>query len=161
MEVRLRDEAGNTGDPASTVIRFDDSPPGNVDPEDPAGWISSDELPLRQPIERATAGGPSGIGGYAIAVSGGSPVRPCATDVCSPAELALAGDSDNRIAVIPTLAEGNHWVTAVAASGARLSSRQPGSTLVRVDRTEPETSISGLPGGWVEPTGDSDRDRDR
>jgi hypothetical protein len=149
VEVRLKDEAGNLGSPASAVIRFDDSPPGNVKPEEPEGWISDDELPLEQPIERAAAGGPSGIEGYAIAVDAGGPTRPCAADICSPSELALSGGPDSRVARITTLPEGSHWVSAVAASGARLSSRQPGSTLLKVDRTNPETSISGIPDGWV------------
>ena len=149
VEVRLRDEAGNLGEPASAVIRFDDSPPGDVLPEDPAGWISEDELPLSQPIERATPGGPSGIGGYAVAVAAGGPVRPCAGEICAASELALSGGPDSRVATISGLTEGNHWVSAVAASGARLSSRQPGSTLLRVDRTDPETTLSGVPAGWV------------
>lgn len=149
VEVRLKDEAGNLGDPASTVIRFDDSPPGDVEPEAPQGWISDDELPLRQPIERAAAGGPSGIGGYAVAVSTGGPARPCAGEVCAPSELALADGPDSRVTTIAGLSEGNHWVSAVAASGARLSSRRPGSTLLRVDRTDPETLIAGVPNGWV------------
>ena len=149
VEARLRDEAGNLGDPATAVIRFDDSPPGDVEPENPLGWISDDELPLSQPIERAAAGGPSGIGGYAIAVSTGGPARPCAGDVCAPSELALTGGPDSRVVTIAGLSEGSHWVSAVAASGARLSSRQHGSSLLRVDRTDPETSITGVPNGWV------------
>jgi hypothetical protein len=149
VEVKLKDQAGNLGVPASIVIRFDDSPPGDVRPEQPDGWISDDELPLEQPIERAEAGGPSGIGGYAIAVDSSGPARPCAADICSPSELALSGGADSRVARIVNLTEGNHWVSAVAASGARLSSRRPGSTLLKVDRTDPETSISGIPEGWV------------
>ena len=149
VEFRLRDEAGNLGNAASVVVRFDDSPPGDVAPEEPAGWISDDELPLRQPIERAAAGGPSGVGGYAVAVSSAGPARPCAAEVCEPSELAVAGGPDSRIAPVGYLPEGSHWVSAVAASGARLSSLRPGSTLVRVDRSDPETTVSGVPAGWV------------
>ncbi len=149
VEVRLKDEAGNLGGPASTTIRFDDSPPGDVEPEAPRGWISDDELPLDLPIERAVAGGPSGIGGYAIAVSSHGSVRPCLEPVCSASELALADGPESRIATIANLPEGNHWVSAVATSGAGLSSRRPLSTLLRVDRTDPEVSVSGAPTGWV------------
>ncbi len=149
VEVRLRDEAGNLGGPASVVARFDDSPPGDVVPEEPFGWISKNELPLSQPIERATAGGPSGISGYAIAVTADGPAHPCAGEVCAHSELALAGGPDSRVATIASLPEGNHWVSAVAVSGARLSSRQPGSALLRVDRTDPETTLSGVPPDWV------------
>ncbi len=149
FELRLRDEAGNLGDPASTLFRFDDSPPGNVSPEEPPGWISDDELPLLQPIEKADSGGPSGVGGYAVAVSADRLLPPCAAPVCLPDEMALAAGADSRVVVIDRLGEGSHWVSAVAASGAMLSSRQPGSSVVRVDRTDPETSLSGLPTGWV------------
>jgi hypothetical protein len=69
VEFRLRDEVGNLGSPASAVVRFDDAPPSDVDPEAPSGWVSADELPLRQPVETADAGGPSGVTGYAVGVS--------------------------------------------------------------------------------------------
>ncbi len=130
-------------------VRFDDSPPGDVSPESPSGWVSEDELPLRQTIEKADAGGPSGVGGYAIAVSPDGLLAPCAGPICLAEEMAVTSGADGRIAVIDRLVEGSHWVSAVAASGAMLSSRQPGSTVVRVDRTDPATSISGLPAGWV------------
>ncbi len=149
VEFRLRDQAGNLGQPAASNVRFDDSPPGDVSPESPSGWISEDELPLRQPIEKAWSGGPSGIGGYAVAVSADRMLPPCAGPICLEEEMALLAGPDSRVAVIDRLQEGSHWVSAVAASGAMLSSRQPGSTVVRVDRTDPETTLSGLPPGWV------------
>jgi hypothetical protein len=149
VEFRLRDEAGNLGSPASAIIRFDDSPPGDVSPEEPAGWISEDELPLRQPIERAVAGGPSGVGGYAVAVASDRALHPCAAAICLPGEMAIAAGPDNRVAVLDRLPEGSHWISAVAASGAMLASRQPGSTVVRVDRSDPETALDGVPSGWT------------
>ncbi|MEX1219248.1 MAG: hypothetical protein WEB05_02550 [Solirubrobacterales bacterium] len=149
VDVRLRDKAGNLGAPASTVVRFDDSPPGDVEPEAPGGWISDDELPLRLPVKRAVSGGPSGIGGYAVTVSNSGPTRPCASGFCSLSELTPTGGPDSRSVMITGLLEGNHWVSAVAASGAGLSSLRPGSALLRVDRTDPETSISGVPTEWV------------
>ena len=149
FEWRLRDQAGNLGEAATVNVRFDDSPPGDVSPEPPAGWISDDELPLQQPIEKAAPGGPSGVGGYAIAVSPDRVIAPCAGPICLPEEMALASGPDGRLAVIDRLEEGSHWISAVAASGAMLSSRRPGSTVVRVDRTDPETRLTGLPAGWV------------
>ena len=149
VEFRLRDQAGNLGDPASTMVRFDDSPPGDVSPEPPPGWVSQDELPLPQQIEKAESGGPSGVGGYAIAVSSDRILPPCAGPICLAEEMAVTAGPDSRVAVIDRLDEGSHWVSAVAASGAMLSSRQPGSTVIRVDRTDPETSLTGLPAGWV------------
>lgn len=148
VEVRLTDEAGNLGEPASTLIRFDNSPPGDVRPLLPSGWISEDELPLEVPIERAVSGGPSGIGGYAIAINPGGPIPPCSPDLCAASELVLVDDPEVPVATISGLAEGSHWITAVAASGAGVASRQPGSRLFRVDRTDPESVLSGQPAGW-------------
>ncbi|MCO5314595.1 MAG: hypothetical protein M9938_00295 [Solirubrobacterales bacterium] len=148
LELRLRDSAGNLGAPARTTLRFDDRPPGNVAPEPPAGWISADELPLRQPIEQASPGGPSGIGGYAIAVSADGPTAPCPTGICLAPQYALGGGAEDRIGSIPGLAEGSHWISAVASSGAAVSSTAPGSTAVRVDRTPPRVTLDGVPTGW-------------
>jgi hypothetical protein len=150
VEFRLVDSAGNVGAPAPVLIRFDDSPPGNVQPEPAPGWVSADEFPLEQTVEAATAGGPSGIAGYAISVSGAGPVRPCAAAICEPGELKLSGGADDRVAYINNLQEGSHWISTLAASGAWVSSRSTGTTVVRVDRTDPESSISGVPAGWVD-----------
>ncbi len=149
VEVQLRDSAGNFGAESVTTIRFDDGRPSDVRPETASGWISADELPLRQPIERAEAGGPSGVGGYALAVSGGGPAHPCPSGNCLPFELSLKDGPDQRTETIGGLSEGIHWISAVAASGAGLSSEQPGSTVVRVDKTEPLTVLEGVPGEWV------------
>lgn len=148
LEVRLRDAAGNLGQPARTTVRFDDRPPGDVAPEPPAGWVSADELPLRQVIGRAEPGGPSGVGGYALAVSPSAPAAPCPTGICRPADLTVAGGAEQRTGLIPGLEEGSHWVSAVAASGAGVASAVPGSTVVKVDRTAPSVRLTGLPEGW-------------
>ncbi|MBK8293914.1 MAG: hypothetical protein IPK93_03730 [Solirubrobacterales bacterium] len=149
VEVRLRDSAGNLGPPSSTTLRFDDASPGDVAPEPPPGWISSDELPFLQEIERAEAGGPSGVGGYALAVSRTGPVAPCPTGVCQPLELSLNDGIDDRVVRLNDLSEGNHWVSAVAASGARVASETAGTRILRVDKTDPVTSLKGLTNGWV------------
>ena len=149
VEVQLRDSAGNLGPESVTTVRFDDGRPSNVRPEPAPGWVSSDELPLRQPIERAEAGGPSGVGGYALAVSTAGPSDPCPSGSCLPFELDLKGGPDQRTGTIGGLAEGVHWISAVAASGAGMASEQPGSRLVRIDKTEPVTVLSGVPGEWV------------
>ena len=149
LEVTLRDEAGNIGAPGSTILRFDDGRPGDVSPEAASGWISADELPLRQPVEEAEPGGPSGVGGYAIEVSRGAPVSPCPSGSCAPGDLTLDDGPGSRTAIIQNLAEGSHWVSAVAASGAKLASENAGSTLLRVDKTVPEVELSGVPRGWV------------
>ncbi|MBK5232534.1 MAG: hypothetical protein JJE13_06100 [Thermoleophilia bacterium] len=149
VEVRLRDGAGNLGSPNSTTLRFDDARPGDVVPEVPPGWISADELPFEQEIERAEPGGPSGVGGYAFAVSRTGPVAPCPTGVCQPLELSLNAGIDDRVAELNDLSEGSHWVSAVAASGARVASEAVGTRVIKVDKTDPVTKLEGLPGGWV------------
>ncbi len=149
VEVRLRDAAGNLGRPARTTVRFDDRPPGDVAPEPPSGWVSADELPLRQVIGKAASGGPSGVRGYALAVSRSAPAAPCPSGLCLEPELALTGGVDDRTGLIPGLADGSHWVSAVAASGAGVASENPGSTLVKVDRSAPSVRLEGAPTGWV------------
>lgn len=145
----LVDGATNLGQPAETMLRFDDRPPGNVKPEPPEGWISKDELPLEQEIERAVPGGPSGIAGYALAVSSQGPVKPCETVVCLAPEITLSQGADRRTGSIGGLTEGSHWISATAVSGAHKSSLEPGSTEVKVDRTAPHSVISGVPSEWV------------
>lgn len=149
VTVSLRDAAGNLGAPASAVARFDDRPPGDVSPEPQPGWVSGDELPLRQVVERAEVRGLSGIGGYALAVAQAGPATPCPSGLCLAPQFALTGGIDDRVGSIPGLAEGSHWVSAVATSGASVSSLTPGSTVVRVDRTAPRVNLAGIPGGWA------------
>lgn len=149
VELRLRDAAGNLGEPATTLARFDDRAPGDVAPEAPGGWISADELPLRQVIERAEARGPSGIGGYALSVASDGPIGPCPSGRCLDPPFALTGGADDRIGSIPGLTEGTHWVSAVASSGASVASENAGSIQVRVDRTPPRVTIGGLTGKWA------------
>lgn len=147
--VTLFDGGYNIGQAAETTLRFDDRPPGNVSPEPASGWISRDELPIAQEIEKAEAGGPSGISGYALAVSEHGPAQPCVTVVCLAPEITLSGGAENRTGTIGGLAEGDHWISAAAVSGASKSSLEPGSTVVQVDKTPPTSSISGVPNEWV------------
>lgn len=149
VRIHLVDSALNFGSGAEVTVRFDDRPPGNVSPEPASGWVSKDELPLTQEIERAEAGGPSGITGYSLAVSDGGPTSPCQTDICLAPELTLNGGADVRTGSVDGLTEGTHWISAVAVSGASKSSLDPGSTSVRVDKTPPSTSIDGVPADWV------------
>lgn len=149
VTIHLLDGALNLGAAAHSTIRFDDRPPGDVEPEAAEGWISRDELPITQRVERAEPGGPSGISGYALAVAVDGPSRPCETVICLAPEVTLTGGADSRTGSIGGLAEGEHWISAVAVSGASRSSLEPGSTMVQVDRTPPESEISGVPNQWV------------
>jgi hypothetical protein len=149
MVIYLLDSALNLGEPAEVTVRFDDRPPGNVEPEPASGWVSTDELPIQQEIERAEAGGPSGVSGYALSVSKEGPAPPCETIICLAPEITLSGGADTRTGSIGGLNEGNHWISAAAVSGASKSSLEPGTTMVQVDKTPPESTISGIPGTWV------------
>ena len=148
-ELRFRDRAGNLGSPASAILRFDDQPPSEVEPEEPPGWLSADHFPYRQGLSPARPGGPSGIAGYALDFSGPEgPGNPCADPICQPAELDLDGGPDDRVASVDTLPEGRGWFSAVAVSGAGIPSREARSVPLDVDLTPPSSSLDGLPDGW-------------
>ena len=149
VSVRLVDASGNVGTASTATLRFDDGRPGDVAPEAKPGWVSADELPLDQTIERASVGGPSGIDGYAVSVSKDAPETPCPSGSCGAGDLALAGGQDDRTVTIPDLTEGDHWITSVAASGAGLASESARSIEVHVDKTDPSTVLEGVPNDWV------------
>ena len=149
VSVKLVDSAGNVGQPANATLRFDDGRPSNVAPEEADGWLSSDEFPLRQTIERADPGGPSGVDGYAVAISRTGPGNPCPTGSCDDDDLSIAGGAETRTVTIPDLSEGNHWVSSVAASGAGLASETPKTVELHVDKTDPATTLEGVPTTWV------------
>ncbi|HTU15573.1 MAG TPA: hypothetical protein VMF31_10270 [Solirubrobacterales bacterium] len=149
IEVRLRDMLGNFSLPESTWIGFDDSRPSDVSPEAATGWLSADEFPYEMEIERAQAAGPSGISGYAVSISGNQAARPCPAGSCLRGELSLSSGADARTVTIDRLGEGVHWVSAVGVSGAGLASAVPGEERLRVDRTEPVSTVEGVPQGWA------------
>lgn len=154
VEVRLEDSSGSIGAAATTQIRFDDERPGTVEPEAAGGWLSDDEFPYEQRVGLAEPEGPSGIAGYAVAVSAANAVHPCPLGSCSPAQISFTGAPGDQSLSIQGLAEGSHWVSAVAVSGAGLASAEPRQIRLRVDRTAPASTIHGVPPGWVrEPVG--------
>ena len=89
IEVRLKDSSGSVGPPASTVVRFDDGRPGDVVPESPSGWLSADEFPYEQRVAPAAPGGPSGVAGYALTVSGDPEETPCPSGTCPPGQISF------------------------------------------------------------------------
>ena len=150
LETRFADQAGNLGSPAVARVRFDDIPPPTAAPVRPGGWLSRDELPLPARVEPVGPAGPSGIRGYALAASDHGPLAPCRATVCEPGEVTLderqAGAAAG--AVVAGLREGVNWVSAVAVSGALLPSSSPATVRVLVDRTYPESTLTGVPSGW-------------
>jgi hypothetical protein len=148
LETRFADQAGNVGSPAVARVRFDDIPPPSAAPVPPGGWLSRDELPLPARVDPVAPAGPSGIRGYSVVASDGGPLAPCRSTVCDRSELTIEELHTGAVPVVAGLREGVNWISSVAVSGAWLPSRVPLSTRVMVDRTYPETTVSGIPDGW-------------
>ena len=91
----------------------------------------------------------SGIRGYAVSIDRAAGGSPCAgRHTCEEAETDLrGGESDDSIA-IADLPEGASYAHAVAVSGSGMRSTLVGTTVLRVDRTDPVTRLSGAPSGW-------------
>ena len=150
LEVGLVDAAGNRGSIATTPVRFDDRPAPDVMPVARADWVSRSELPLRQSVEPVEGAGPSGLAGFAVAASDLGPQTPCRASRCRLAELSWLGGPEDGPAIIDDLTEGRNTISAVAVSGAWIPSRNPGTTVVDVDITDPVVRVTGegTDGAW-------------
>ena len=148
LETRFADLAGNVGSPAVAWVRFDDIAPPPAAPVVPGGWLSRDELPLPARVEPVDAAGPSGILGYALVGSDQGPLAPCRASICRPEEVNVLDRPGTTRPVIAGLREGANWLSAVAVSGAYVPSRDPVTSRVMVDRTHPESTLSGVAPGW-------------
>lgn len=149
-EVWLEDASGLLGPAATATLRFDDAPPGRVEPQPRPGWIGRTAFPLA--IELDPPAGPqplSGIRGYAVSADASPYGKPCAGTRCEAEEIDLQGGVAGNIATIGELPEGTRYVHAVAVSGSGVASTAVGTTTLRVDKTDPETSLSGAPAGWA------------
>jgi plastocyanin len=147
LEVWLEGNAGE-GPPATASLRLDDTQPAPARPIAPASWIrAGTETVLR--IEHPALPYPvSGIRGYAVLLDHGSGGAPCAgPDRCSEAEIDLpSGVADDSIS-LGVLAEGVNIARVAAVSGSGLRSETE-SVPLRVDATEPEVVLDGVPSGW-------------
>lgn len=149
-EVWLEDSDGNEGDPVSARLRFDESPPGRVDPLPPGGWISRTGFPfalhLSHPVEPQPL---SGIRGYAVSIDPTADGEPCAgAFTCGESETDLRSGIEGDSLAVSELPEGTSYVHAVAVSGSGVRSAVAGSATVRVDKTDPATHLTGYPEGW-------------
>lgn len=153
-EVWLEDTLAAQGPRASARVRFDDSRPGSVEPLTPPGWIGRAELPYR--LRVATPPGPqplSGIRGYAISISPRDDSEPCADRAsCTEAEVDLRGGIYDDSLVVAELSHGVSHVRVVAVSGSGTHSPSSGHAVLRVDRIDPTSLVSGEPNGWVNHT---------
>lgn len=149
-EVWLEDSAGNEGSPVAARLRFDESPPGHVDPLPPAVWISRTGFPFTIHLSRPPGPQPlSGIRGYAVSVDPAVDGEPCAgAFACGESETDLRAGIEGDSLAIAELPEGTSYVHAVAVSGSGMRSAVAGSAIVRVDKTDPVTRLSGAAGGW-------------
>lgn len=147
VEVWLEDSSGASGPAVPAKLRFDDTPPGSVEPQAPSGWLGRTVFPYA--IQLGSPAGPqppSGIRGYAVSVDAKPDGDPCpGTGTCDANVAARGGSGTFPIVDLP---EGLTYVHAVAISGAGMPSAIPSSTAIRVDETDPVTTIEGVPGGW-------------
>jgi hypothetical protein len=147
-EVWLEGPHGERGPQESATLRFDDLRPRTARPLVPSGWIlPSANLRIEPPA------GPhpiSGIRGYAVSIDRGAGGPPCAVPSrCALTETDLLGGIGDDTISPGLLPEGTNRVQVLAVSGAGVSSAQIGSAVVRVDATQPEVALAGVPTGWA------------
>lgn len=149
VEVWLEDADGATGPAAGAKLRFDDARPGVVEPLPSPAWIGRSAFPYTVHLTHPTGSPPiSGIRGYAVSTDSSSTGHPCAGTTCTPAETDLQGGASADSLSVGELPEGVNYVHAVAVSGSGVPSAAVGTTILRVDETEPVTHIEGVPTGW-------------
>lgn len=149
-EVWLEDAEGRLGSPATAKLRFDDTRPGDVTPP-AASWIGRPAFPYRLSLGRPAGPQPlSGIRGYAIAVDRSAGGDPCAAaNRCTETETDLRGGAGEDTLSLSELPEGTSYVHAVAVSGSGMKSATVGHSLLRVDTTDPMTTLTGAPSDWA------------
>jgi hypothetical protein len=166
VSVRLLDEAGNLGKAASAELRFDDRRPAQIRLDSDLGWFGAIDLPLRLSVPLPAAAGPSGLKGLAHSLTSqtlqqnglppvGAPPVLCPNDNCRGAAISpplAAGDPADRsesALELGRLDEGLYRLDLAAVSGAWLPSVKQQTTTFGVDLTDPETTVRGVPNGWV------------
>jgi hypothetical protein len=148
-EVWLEDADGGQGPAVSAKLRFDDSRPGAVEPLPFPTWIGRSAFPYTVHLTHPAAPLPvSGLRGYAVSTDFSPTGTPCAAATCSLAETDLQDGVGADSLSIGELPEGINYVHAVAVSGSGTPSAPAGTTVLRVDKTEPLTRIDGVPAGW-------------
>lgn len=148
-EVWLEDAVGALGPALTARLRFDDAHPGAVEPLPAPAWIGRSAFPYT--VHLTHPGGPapvSGIHGYAVSTDFSPTGAPCAGITCTPAETDLEGGVAADSLSIAELPEGINYLHAVAVSGSGVPSAPVGTTILRVDKSEPVTQLEGLPSGW-------------
>jgi hypothetical protein len=129
-----QDQAGNQAGPQSVALYYDPHGPTapTFGPTRPA-WIGSNQASVPESLS-ASAGGPSGVYGYSVAVDGHA-----STDwhqVNVRAGVGGAGSFD-----VSSLSDGVHQLCAAAFSGSGVAGPEA-CTTIRIDREAPATAIS-------------------
>jgi uncharacterized protein (DUF2141 family) len=130
------DEAGNS-DPArasaAVDLRFDDTDPGEANPEASGGWLNAADVADGYDETIRNAGSPpSGIAGYAVTTDGSDP-----GDVPNTGPDGLLHIADVR--------EGAVTVKARTISNSGVASSHVGSAVLSVDTTAPDVEALGAP----------------
>jgi hypothetical protein len=147
-EVWLEDTSGASGAPVSAKLRFDDARPGAVAPVAFDGWLGRSAFPYTLRLSHPSGPPPlSGIRGYAVAIDSSATGVPCGATCTGPETDLQSGIAANALP-IGELPEGLNYVHAVAVSGSGVPSAVAGTTVLRVDKTEPVTEIEGTSSGW-------------
>lgn len=149
-EVWLENAAGEPGPPASAKLRFDDVSPGRIELGPVPGWIGRSAFPLTFPLGHPEGSEPiSGIRGYAFSIDRDPRGEPCAAaGACSEAETDLRGGVDLDAVAVAALPEGTSYLHAVAVSGSGVRSAATETIALRVDETDPVTTLFGAGDGW-------------
>jgi hypothetical protein len=149
-EVWLEDADGAEGTPVSATLRFDDARPGPVAPLADDDWIGRAAFPYAIHLSHPDGPQPlSGIRGYALAIDRGGSGAPCAGPyICSEAETDLRSGVAGDTLAIADLPEGIDYLRAVAVSGSGMRSAAVGTAALKVDKTDPLTTLAGAPEGW-------------
>ncbi|HEX7058902.1 MAG TPA: hypothetical protein VF176_03540 [Solirubrobacterales bacterium] len=151
FEVWLENASGEEGAIATAKLRYDPVRPEDVEPVPVLGWLGRGDFPFTVHISHPAEPFPlSGIRGYAVSIGDGAQGNPCADAfICTDAETDLREGEDGDLFTVPGLPEGTSYVHAVAVSGSGMKSATAGHTAVKVDLTDPVTTLSGVPAGWV------------
>jgi hypothetical protein len=145
-EVWLEDGDGDEGTPVSAKLRYDNNPPGQLEAAAAEGWIGRTAFPYSLRLGHPAGPQPlSGVRGYAVSIDRALDGSPCATTVCSDAETDLRGGESEDLLRIGELPEGTNYLHAVAISGSGVPSGGSADTVLRVDKTDPDTRLAGLP----------------
>lgn len=149
-EVWLEDVDHNVGAPVPAKLRFDRTAPGQAEPLPVAGWVGRTAFPYPLRLGHPAGAEPlSGIRGYAVSIDRAASGSPCASaSMCDASETDLRGGASADSLTVADLPEGTSYVHAVAVSGAGMRSVLVGTAALRVDKTDPTTQLTGVPGGW-------------